>query len=122
MHEASITQALIEQATEEGKKNNLMKIGVVHIGIGRFQHVSIPTLTEIFDWMKKENPLLDESRLQTEILPAVYLCRSCKKESKIETPQYTCLHCGSTDIEIISGFELLLLRIEGKTIESESVK
>jgi hydrogenase nickel incorporation protein HypA/HybF len=117
MHEAAIIEDLIRQALQEAKKNRLQKISVVELTIGRLHHVVPQVMNELFDLMKTEFPVTADASLRAEICPLRFVCRSCGKETTADGPSFSCPDCRSTDIRILSGYELILASIEGERNE-----
>ena len=47
-----------------------------------------------------------------DIPPVIIGCRKCMKETELDELHYRCGHCGSIDIEVIEGEEMLLMSLE----------
>ncbi|MBN2399964.1 MAG: hydrogenase maturation nickel metallochaperone HypA [Candidatus Aminicenantes bacterium] len=117
MHEAAIIEDVIRQVLHEGEKNRLVKISMVFLTVGRLHHLVLETMTELFDLMKKEFPILNQATLKVDMDPLRFVCRSCGQETEADAPSFSCPACRSVNIQILSGYELILARIEGEQNE-----
>ena len=117
MHEAAIIEDVIRQVLQEAEKNRLARISNIHLVVGRLHHLVRQTMAELFNLMKREFPIISEATLKVEICPLRFVCRPCGKETEADAPSFSCPACQSTDIRIISGYELILARIEGEQNE-----
>lgn len=117
MHEAAVIEHLIRQVLQEAEKNRLAKISIIHLTIGCLHHLVQQTMSELFDLMKGEFPIMAGAILQTEICPLRFVCLSCGRETEATAPSFSCPVCRSTNIQIISGYELILAHIEGEQNE-----
>lgn len=113
MHEASIVEAAIRQTLQEIKNAGIRKAIHIYLRIGDMHHLRPKAMTELFDWMKAEWPPLRKTTLHIESVPVRIRCNSCGKNNRIRELFFTCPRCGSSDITLISGNELILFRIEG---------
>lgn len=117
MHEAAIIEEVIRQSLQEAEKNRLARISIVHLAVGRLHHLVPQTMSNLFDIMKAESPILAAAILETEIRPLKFACRSCSRETEAAASSFSCPACRSTDIRILSGNELILACIEGQQDE-----
>ncbi len=117
MHEAAIIEDVIRQVLHEAEKNRLAKISIVYLTVGRLHHLVRQTMTELFDLMKKEFSILNEATLKVEVGPLRFVCQSCGRETEADAPSFSCPACLSAKIQILSGYELILARIEGEQNE-----
>jgi hydrogenase nickel incorporation protein HypA/HybF len=120
MHEAAIIDALIRQVLAEAEAHALARVTEVDLQVGRLQHIDPRTMVELFGWMKEEFPLLAGARLHITPTPIRISCRSCAREAELAEAVFACPHCGRRTLEILSGSELILARLTGKTRDEES--
>ncbi len=114
MHEAAIIEDVIRQVLREAEKNRLARVSIIRLLVGRLHHVVRRTLEEIFNLMKMEFPIISDATLKVKVGAVRFVCRPCGRETEADTPSFSCPICHSTDIRIISGYELILARIEGE--------
>jgi len=111
MHELSIAQALVEQVEEIVKREGAAGVESVKVSVGGLSGVEPDALDLAFP-VATEGTLADGATLVIEKIPAVLTCRSCKQVSHPELAFMICEQCGSTDVELKGGRELLLTAVE----------
>lgn len=114
MHELAVTMELIELIVRECKKNEIENPRQVVLELGELTTYTEESLKFYFDLMKEEEAALRKTKLVIKKVPICCSCRKCGKESILrEIRQGCCPECGSNEISIISGRELVLKSIEG---------
>lgn len=79
--------------------------------IGPLSGVVDQLLHRAFDLMRPDS-IVENAALEIQSCPVVVLCQACDKESEVPCNRLVCLHCGQWQTTLVSGDELLLLRIE----------
>jgi len=112
MHELGIVFYIIRDVKEVAEENLSKHIHKVVMNIGEVSTVVPEYLTDCWNWAVKKEPLLTDSQLQINIIPAVTYCENCKQE--YPTVQYgkTCPHCNSEHTYLIRGNEVEIKEIE----------
>jgi len=110
MHELSLCWALIEQV-EAIARSRGANVETVHIGIGALSGVEPKLLDEAYPFACVGTTAAG-SKLAIEDIPIRVRCRNCKAESRAPVNRLSCALCGTWDTEVISGDELMLLRVE----------
>jgi len=112
MHEVSIVQALIEQVEEEiqqaGATGRVVKLDLI---IGRLSGAHADSIRFAFELLTPDTPLAGVS-LQIDEQPAVCCCAACDAKTPIEELITACPVCGSSQITIEGGCDLILQSIE----------
>ncbi len=112
MHEASIVEALIEQVGVEvarcGRGGRVLGLDLV---IGRLSGVNVDSIRFAFEVLSP-GTIVEGSRMNIDEPKAICCCRSCKSRSPIDDLEAECPACGSDDITIEGGQEMLLKTIE----------
>ncbi len=112
MHELSIVQALIEQVEREvrraGHDGHVVKVG---LQIGRLSGVCPDSLRFAFDLLAPDTPLAG-AVIEIEEPAALCACRACGTRMEIAELAFQCPHCGSDDVAIEGGQDLVLQTIE----------
>ena len=111
MHELSIAQALVEQAQEIAKKNKAVRIVGITVTIGTLSGVDREALEFAFP-MAAEGTIAASACLTVEAVQAEVKCRACGQTSNPESPFFTCPKCGSNDVEITGGREMMLKSVD----------
>jgi hydrogenase nickel incorporation protein HypA/HybF len=107
MHELGLAQDVLEKVKAEAKAKGIPKVTYAKLKIGESRITDPPEFKEIFSTISAGS-VADGMRLELEILPLKAVCSDCKKEFKSKTLRLDCPHCGSTNIQISSGKQLLI--------------
>ena len=115
MHELAICQALISQV-EEVVRERSARVKRVLVGIGPLSGVE-PRLLEDAYPLASAGTCADGSQLATELINVRVRCRACSVESDAAANRLLCGACGDWRTDLLSGDELMLLRVELETQE-----
>ena len=114
MHELSIVAALFEILEEKAREQGALRITAVTLRVGRLSGVVPDLVVSAFDATKK-GTLAEEARLEIESAPFDFRCRACGGADIREEPAVACAACGSRDIELLGGLDVIVERIEVET-------
>ncbi len=111
MHELSIADAVVRIACAHADGR---RIETVEIKIGHLRQVVPDSLAFAFT-LVAEGTLAEGAELVMEEVPAAGICRVCGEESELPGFPLACARCGSLDVELVRGEELLVdaLTMEG---------
>jgi hydrogenase nickel incorporation protein HypA/HybF len=112
MHEMSIVQALIEQVEAEIERaGQAGRVTRLELAIGTLSGVHADSIRFAFDLMSPGTIVQDAELIISQ--PAAQLdCRQCGTAQQISDVVMACPLCGSTDVTIHGGTELLLVSID----------
>lgn len=113
MHEVAITKFIIKEVEEIASKNNIKEVTEITILVGKMHAIIPQIISEIFDIMKREVPLISKAKLTIKECDIKISCKVCNKVSYLDTPFIICPVCNSSETELISGKELLIEKIKG---------
>ena len=112
MHEMSIVQALLEQVQleieESGHRGRVVSL---HLAIGRLSGVHVDAFRLAFELLSPDS-IAHDAKLAIEEPHALLSCRECDQEAPIEELSASCPNCGSANVSIRGGQELVLQSIE----------
>jgi hydrogenase nickel incorporation protein HypA/HybF len=112
MHELSIVEALIEQVRKEleraGQNGRVRRL---ELSIGRLSGVNCDSVRFAFGLLAP-GTLVEGAEISIAEPEAVCQCRACNARTEIHDLEANCPQCGSSDIAIEGGRELLLQSIE----------
>ena len=112
MHELSIVEALIDQVREtlvqEGEKGRVLKL---ELSIGRLSGVCCDSVRFAFGLLAP-GTVAEGAEVVIQQPKAACNCRACRVLTEIDGLVIECPNCGSGDISIEGGRELLLLNID----------
>jgi hydrogenase nickel incorporation protein HypA/HybF len=111
VHELSVVAGLFEILEAQAAEYGAVKITSVKIRVGRLSGVVPDLLLSAFDAYKKGTKA-EEAVLEIEAVAFRFRCRVCGGESFPEEPPYVCAACGSAEIELLGGMDLVVERIE----------
>ena len=114
MHELSIVTHVAKTLDEIAVENNISKIGSVTLEVGEVSGIMTDYFVDCWNYFKVKNPLIAESELKLETIPAITFCEDCKKE--YETVKYgrICPYCESEHTFLVTGNECSIKEIEAE--------
>jgi len=110
MHEISITQNILDDVEHCLSNEQYSKVINIKIKVGEFTALDPSSLQFCYKALTNGTKL-ENTELIIEIIPLVCHCNNCKEETHIDNFLFICEKCGSNDIDIISGQELILSEI-----------
>ena len=116
MHEMGIVLHLAKTLEKEADERRISKIGKVVLQVGEVSGIMTDLFSDCWNYFKVKHPILCDSELIIETIPALTHCDSCKKD--YETVKYgrKCPYCGSYETWLITGNQCIIKEIEAQTI------
>lgn len=111
MHELSICQSLLSEVKRVAAANDATDVSKIVVAVGPLSGVDAPLLARAFDTARM-GTIAEDAMLEVEIVPAVVWCETCAIETPVAANALLCGSCGSWRVELRSGAELLLTRVE----------
>lgn len=111
MHEISIAKNILEIAEEYSNKVQQKKLKTIHLKIGEMSNVLVESLLFGFNSLI-QNTQFEKAQLLIENIPIRLACKNCQEVAEIDNLYFRCEKCGSTEVEIISGTELEISKME----------
>lgn len=113
MHEHAITNAVVHQiihACEDSKMSNPKRIVVE---LGELTTYKKESVLFYFESIKQKIPLLNDADLVILEISGKIFCSSCGKGSdvRVASPLMLCPKCGSADVQIIAGKDVVVKEI-----------
>lgn len=122
MHEMSIARNILATVHQFIPDHSLSRVDSVFVEIGEIVAVIPQSLT--FSWQAiVEDTSLQHSKLIIKITPAILWCHECQKEFQPEMISFLCPECGGSDVDEVSGREMIIKNItlsERETPEKET--
>lgn len=110
MHELGVVIEVIKTVANFAEKNKVTKIEKLVLQIGELSSM-IPRYIEACYPAAVEGTLLQDTKLEIEILPGNAICHKCNKVFKLIESKSKCPHCGVKDFEILCGKEFMIKEI-----------
>jgi hydrogenase nickel incorporation protein HypA/HybF len=108
MHELSIADAVVQIAARHAAGR---KVTRVELRVGHLRQVVPPALEFAFE-LVAEGTVVEGAELVMEEVPATVRCRACGAESTLAGFPAHCGPCGSLDVDVTGGDELLVDSLE----------
>jgi hydrogenase nickel incorporation protein HypA/HybF len=108
MHEIGLCEGVLGVALEAAAGEPVRR---VRLRVGGLQGV----VPEVFDqaWtMVTEGTAAGGSRVELVEVPVLVRCRACGQDTESPEAPFSCAHCGSPDVEIAAGEELVVEEVE----------
>jgi len=111
MHELSVCEALLTQVRSTAESNRATGVGRITVRLGPLSGVEPDLLAQAFT-IARNGPMTEQASLVIEAQPIRIRCRDCGNENEARANQLLCKACKSFRVDLISGDELLLARVE----------
>ena len=108
MHELSIAESVVRIASRQAAGRQVTK---VWMKVGHLRQVVPSALSFSFELVAEGTPV-EGAQLEMEEVPVVGECRECGEQSQLESFPLQCTVCGTSDLEILRGEELLVESLE----------
>ncbi len=124
MHELSLATNLIDFLENLAKEQGLSRIDEVFIELGELTHID-PRQLKFSLKIASEDTVAAKSKFYIKRNKVVIKCKKCGKGAVLKTKEmiaeYTvaCPCCGSDEIEIDQGREMVLKRVKGVKKDKE---
>jgi hydrogenase nickel incorporation protein HypA/HybF len=110
MHELAICQALIAEV-EDIARRRAARVNEIRVAIGPLSGIEPQLLRDAFP-LACAGTSADGARLAIEPTELRVRCRSCGAESAAAPNRLLCGACGDWRTNLVSGDEMMLLRVE----------
>lgn len=111
MHELHLAQDVLKIILKEAEARGLEKIVCAKVKIGESRITDPPEFKELLAKISVGTKA-ESLRLELEIVKLRAFCNNCQNEFSSDTPRLDCPYCGSTDIVISAGQELLVVDLK----------
>jgi hydrogenase nickel incorporation protein HypA/HybF len=107
LHELSLCQAIAESVSRHAEGRPVSRVAV---RIGHLRQVVPDSL--LYSWeMLTSGTDLEGSMLDVEDVPVTIECNRCHSTSALDDPIMLCTSCGSDDVVVLTGEELLVVSL-----------
>ncbi len=119
MHELAICQALMNQVESIAAERNARSVVSIVVGMGPLSGVEAQLLKHAYP-VASAGTVAEGAELVIENLPVRIKCTQCGSESDALPNKLVCKACGDWRTTLISGDELMLMRIELETAPEQA--
>ncbi len=110
MHELSLCQGLITQVQEIAAQHQARAVDCIHLQIGPLSGV-VPELLQSAFSVARLHSIAEDASLIIDTCPVRVQCRQCGAQTDTTPNHLVCGSCGDWRTQLLSGDELLLLRV-----------
>ena len=108
MHELALAEGILEVVLDVAQDRPVKR---VHLHVGALHAVVPESLQFSFQVAAQDTPAA-AAALSIDQVHAVFQCNQCGEVTNIKTPPYNCRSCGSSDVAISAGDELVVDAVE----------
>ncbi len=110
MHELGVVIEVIKTVENFAEKNDVTKIDKLVLQIGELSSM-IPTYIEACYPAAVDGTIMEETKLEIEILPGNGICKACNDVFNFIQAKGMCPSCKNKQVELISGKEFMIKEI-----------
>jgi len=110
MHELGIVAEVVRIVEDIARRQNLKTVDTLVLQIGELSSV-VPYYVEQCYPAAVYGTMLENTRLEIEIIPGNARCRSCGKVFNVLENHKTCPDCAGTAWELLGGREFMIKQI-----------
>ena len=121
MHELALCQALMNQIESIAAERNATSVVSIVVGMGPLSGVEAQLLKHAYP-VASAGTVAEGAELVIENLPVRVKCTQCGNESDVLPNKLVCKDCGDWRTTLLSGDELMLLRVELETAAEQADK
>ena len=107
MHEYVLAQNILNKILERAKERGLKQISYARVSVGETLLHDKTELEELFIQVSK-GTLAHGINLDINITPLKAVCDDCGKEFDAKIKRFDCSKCGSRNIQIVQGNDLVI--------------
>ena len=111
MHEQSIVESFLALALEHAEKEKANRILKIYLVVGELSGIVDESVDFYFRFLSR-NTIAAEAIISFSHIPARFRCRNCNTIFQPEKLDYYCPKCKGQQIEIVSGRELYVDKLE----------
>ena len=102
MHELGVIIEVVNQVETLAKENDVEKIDTLVLQIGELSSM-VPLYIKKLYPVAVDGTILQDSKLEIEIIPGNGLCRECNQVFNLLKEKGICPNCRSKEFELLSG-------------------
>ena len=107
----SLAQNILDIALKTASANRVKKVLRITIRAGQLRGIVPEQLKFCFGFVAKDS-IAEEAELVVNTLPIRARCKGCEEPFFVKEYAFVCPACGSGDVDVVQGMELLVDNIE----------
>ncbi len=110
MHELGVISSMVKTIEEIIKKEGFTEVQKLVLEVGELSGV-IPHYMEVCFPAAVYKTFMENTILEMETVPGIVRCKDCGREFNATAQDFTCPECGSHNMEILSGNDVMIKEI-----------
>jgi hydrogenase nickel incorporation protein HypA/HybF len=111
MHETALMQQLLDHVTRHAARAGAELVTVIRVQVGSFSGVE-PRLFESAFSLLAAGTVAEQATLEIDFVPLAAYCDVCANEFAVGDFHFRCPACGSREVHVTKGEELVLASID----------
>jgi hydrogenase nickel incorporation protein HypA/HybF len=111
MHELSIANSILDIVLRRAREDGFGRVHSVYLKIGRLSGIEPESLRFCFGVVSADT-IAESARIEVELVPLRGKCARCGEEFDMAEIGFVCPRCHNSNIEVISGTEMLMDKME----------
>ena len=111
MHELGIISAMVKSIETIVHEQGLHEVKKIVLEVGELSGV-VPHYMEVCFPAAVYKTFMEDTVLEMETIPGIVRCRQCGREFNCMAHDFACPGCGSVDMEILSGNDVMIKEIQ----------
>lgn len=112
MHEVSLVIGLVGQLEAIAREHQARSVRRFVLQVGALSNVVPELLRDAVEVVKEDVPLIRDAECVIEEVHLRLHCRACGRTTEPESFTFGCPACGSVEVEVQEGEQLLLMQVE----------
>lgn len=112
MHELSVAQGLCSALEKVASDHGAKRICRAVVEVGELSNIVPQLLDDAFGTLREIEPILEGCELDIRTVPLTGECKECGRETAVRGFVFRCEHCGSGNVKLLCGEELMLRDVE----------
>lgn len=111
MHELGIISSMVNTIQKIVMEQGLTQVQKLVLEVGELSGV-VPRYMEACYPAAVYKTFMENTVLEMETIPGIVRCKSCGREFNAMAHDFTCPDCGSQDMEILSGNDVIIKELQ----------
>ena len=111
MHELGVISAMVKTIEGIVKEQGLTQVHKLVLEVGELSGI-VPGYMEASYPAAVYKTFMENCVLELETIPGIVRCKACGREFNATARDFHCPDCGSQDMEILSGNDVMIREIE----------
>lgn len=118
MHEVGLASQIVGMVVREAERRKASEVVAVTVTVGRLLQIERDSLQFGLDVLKGEHPCTEKTRFVLVEEPVQVHCSRCEATTVVDAWRFVCGACGSGEVAVTRGDDLIVSEMEVNGIES----